>query len=197
MRGTCQSEESAGAINRSGGIGSGQAAGVLEIPQRPLNAPLHTRPVSRVTRVALRRRGRARWHGMRWPRCDLRGSQQRCRGPASIKAAGRLRRSHARGAPRQPTVIDGAHGEPFPEPVEQYGRYRVILAKHRADDVVDRVLLGTEVRRGLDRQTVRGVETGRGGRRQFSRQREGIAHVTRGSGRGRASPKRCERAAFL
>ena len=55
-------------------------------------------------------------------------------------------------------VIDGAHGEPFPQPVEQYGRYRVILAKHRADDVVDRVLFGTEVHLGVDRQTVRGVE---------------------------------------
>ena len=86
---------------------------------------------------------------MRWPSCDLRGSRRRCRGPASAKAAGRLRRLHARGAPRQPTVIDGAHGEPFPEPVEQYGRYRVILAKHRADDVVDRLLLGTEVHLGV------------------------------------------------
>jgi hypothetical protein len=73
----------------------------------------------------------ARWHGMRWPSCDLRGSRRRCRGPASAKAAGRLRRLHARGAPRQPAVIDGAHGEPFPEPVQQYGRYRVIFAKHR------------------------------------------------------------------
>ena len=77
------------------------------------------------------------------------------------------------------TSVEGAAGEPLPEFVDQAGRHRVILAKHRPDDLVDRILMRTEVHLAVDRQTVRGVEARFGSSRQFLRQLELIAHIPR------------------